>query len=739
MPPLSLPAVRAAMLEKLRKSLLTERHAKLLHMQPMTEEMAVKADVQPAWAGFKLPYFTPTGKLENFYRYRFWPDSKPSKGWSSITTSEKPLRYTQPKGSELHIYMPPILKNVSWADVMQDEKIELDITEGELKSACVCSQGRIMLGLGGVFSWTSRKHQQAMIPIMEKFKWAGRRVNLAFDSDRSDKPLVQLAASRLALALLARGAELYDVEIPATTDGSKQGVDDFIAAEEFTAYEEMVKTAKPVKASLELHRFNDEVAVIWAGGPKGGVVRLEDGEILTPVQFTRSLYRNRTYMDFTINSKGEAAAPKLKYAADEWLAWPARLKVHGITYAPGQPKLTPDEKYNLYRPSFIEPCAGDISKWEELLRRMFGELDPEHLLWLKRWFAYPLQHPGTKMFSCVLVWSRKGGTGKNLLAEALIPVYGAHNCITVQSDHLMSEFNSWAEGRQFVIGDEITLDDKRHTSGKLKSMLTNRTIRINRKGIEAYEVPDCANYWLTSNDPVAVVLDQGERRTFVHHAPETPLGDAYGREFMEWLYGYKSEGPAWDRPPTENGGAHAVAWQLLHQDLGDFSPTAEPPDTQAKLELIDNSRSDINDWVTGMKLDPVSYLVTAAHKFDSRSSVTPPTGFCIYTPMDLLALYDPEEKKRTGARAMGIALDRAGFRKARDNNGRLGSIRSTFWLIKESEEELKRAPISGVDAAEKYKEERLPVKSKDTATEDAPLPMRTRKFAAKKEGEKWAM
>ena len=127
MPPLSLPAVRAAMLEKLRKSLLTERHAKLLHLQPMTEEMAAKAGVQPSWAGFKLPYFTPTGKLEDFYRYRFWPDSKPSKGWGSLTTPEKPLRYTQPKGTELHVYMPPILKDVAWADVMNTKELNLTL------------------------------------------------------------------------------------------------------------------------------------------------------------------------------------------------------------------------------------------------------------------------------------------------------------------------------------------------------------------------------------------------------------------------------------------------------------------------------------------------------------------------------------------------------------------------------------------------------------------------------------
>ena len=128
---LSLQAVRAAMLVKLRSSLLTERHAKLLHLQPMTEDLAQRHGINPPWAGFQIPYFTPQGKLiPDFFRYRFWPDSKPTKGWSSMAEPSK-LRYVQPKNSEAHVYLPPLLDKVSWADVMQYPKADVYITEGE--------------------------------------------------------------------------------------------------------------------------------------------------------------------------------------------------------------------------------------------------------------------------------------------------------------------------------------------------------------------------------------------------------------------------------------------------------------------------------------------------------------------------------------------------------------------------------------------------------------------------------
>lgn len=692
------------MLEKLRGSGLTPAHARKLHLEAMTEEQANQAMISPPAQGFRIPYFTPDGVVDgDFYRYRYLPYYKPSRGWASIGEPKKPLRYIQPAGSELHVYLPPLLPdNFTWRLVMKNPEIELDITEGELKAACGCVYERATLGLGGVFSWTSKTHQQPLIPILQEFTWSGRKVNLVFDSDRLTKPLVQLAASRLALALTARGAVVHDIFLPDGEDEKKMGLDDFILAKGAQAYYALFVDAPTVRSSLELHRLNEEVAMIWGGGAAGNIVRREDGRVMTPNQFTRSIYRDRTYLEYGVTASGAPAAPKLRYAAEEWLAWQYRQHVSQITYAPGEPVITSDSAYNLWRPPLVNPVRGDVGPWEDLLRKMFGTLPAEHLLWFKRWLAYPLQYPGTKLFNCALLWSHAGGTGKNLLAEMMIPLYGPHNCVTIKSRHLMSEFNSWAEARQFIIGDEITLDDKRHTSGDLKAMLTNRTIRINRKGIESYEMPDCANYLLTSNDPVAVVLDQGERRTFVHHVPERPLGHEYGDALMRWLYGY--DGPPWMARPVEGAGAHALAWYLLNLPLGDFSPTAEPPDTPSKLEMISSGRNDLDSWAVAARLDPDRVLVTRDPKFSAAGAGGRTGCYAIYTPEDLLKIYDPEDRKRASLRALGIALDRAGFRKASSNNGRLNNVRVTFWLIKDPDPS--RAPISSTLAARMYQQER---------------------------------
>ena len=697
MPALSLPQVRAAMLEKLRNSLLTEKHAVKLRIQPMTEDMATKAGVDPAWAGFMLTYFDPDGvpvPTKTFYRYRFWPESRPSKGIAAIAKPSD-LRYVQPKNSELRVYMPPVLP-VRWVDLMlQDEKKDdIYITEGELKSACACVNGIPMLGLGGVFSWMSKKHKQPLIPILAQFNWEERKVYLCFDSDMKTKPMVQLAAARLASTLTARGAIVYNVDLPNNADGGKLGVDDYMALYGVPSFKTLISTTHPLKSSQELHQLNEEVAFIWEGGAAGNLVRLVDGALMKPAQFTQAMYRDRVYIDF---SGGANATPKQRYAADEWMSWPYRLKVRELTYKPGQDRLTDDGCYNIYKPGTIVPKKGDLTLWNELLSRMMVGTTPAELLWLKRWLAFPLRNPGAKLHSCVLIWSKRGGSGKNLLSDCMIPLYGSHNCAEITSKELSSDFNEWAEGRQFVVGDEIMLDDKLHNSGLLKGIVTGASLRINRKGINAYFIPNCMNFYFASNSPVAILLDEGERRTFVHRAPDQcvdeVIGDKIGRHFVGDAV-KKDGGP----------GASALLHYLLYElDMGNFVFNTRPPITEAKAEQLADSRSEIESWAMALKEDPDRVLNGdgAARSFTAKGY----QRCAIYTPKDLLTIYDgTSPSKHTTTVAMGRALDLAGFKKARYNNA-VGprNVRNVFWIIRDDYQG--RVPTSA-EAAADYMTER---------------------------------
>lgn len=60
--------------------------------------------------------------------------------------------------------------------------------------------------------------------------------------------------------------------------------------------------------------------------------------------------------------------------------------------------------------------------------------------WFWQWLAYPIQHPGTKLFSAVLIIGPQG-SGKNLLGMLMQAIYG-RNYRLIGPGELHGDFNS---------------------------------------------------------------------------------------------------------------------------------------------------------------------------------------------------------------------------------------------------------------------------------------------------------
>src|SRR5690606_17830809 len=143
--------------------------------------------------------------------------------------------------------------------------------------------------------------------------------------------------------------------------------------------------------------------------------------------------------------------------------------------------------------------------------------------------------PGVKMFSSAVVYGIKHGTGKSLIGYTLGRIYGK-NFTEIKQKDLHSQFNEWAEARQFVMGDDITGSDKRHDADILKTLITQQELRINPKYVSSYVVPDCINYFFTSNQPDAFFLEDDDRRFFVHEVKVGPLPEEFYMDYELWLH-----------------------------------------------------------------------------------------------------------------------------------------------------------------------------------------------------------
>ena len=220
------------------------------------------------------------------------------------------------------------------------------------------------------------------------------------------------------------------------------------------------------------------------------------------------------------------------------------------------------------------PQAGACDYLLDLLRYMCAdEGKPEELYqWVLRWLAYPIQHPGAKMKSTLVIHGPQG-TGKNMFFEAIMGIYGRYGRVIDQSA-IEDKFNDWASRKLFLIADEVVArSDLYHIKNKLKAFITGEWIRINPKNMAAYEERNHVNMVFLSNESMPVVLEEDDRRHVVIWTPPKLSRDFYA--------GVQRE--------IDSGGIAALHHHLLHLDMGDFHNTTLPPMTQAKRELIDLS------------------------------------------------------------------------------------------------------------------------------------------------------
>jgi ribosomal protein S19E (S16A) len=105
------------------------------------------------------------------------------------------------------------------------------VTEGAKTGDAATSCGVPTVVLAGVWMWCVPKVKPYRLkPCFDHIALEGRDVFVAFDSDCMSKAGVQEALAALVAALKGRGAVVQVVYLPNAPDGSKQGVDDFLAA-----------------------------------------------------------------------------------------------------------------------------------------------------------------------------------------------------------------------------------------------------------------------------------------------------------------------------------------------------------------------------------------------------------------------------------------------------------------------------------------------------------------------------
>lgn len=237
----------------------------------------------------------------------------------------------------------------------------------------------------------------------------------------------------------------------------------------------------------------------------------------------------------------------------------------------------------------MQPAPGKCALILELFEYLVGlnANAKEILEWMLKWMAYPLQHPGAKMGTAIIMHGPQG-TGKSSGWDVLVSIYGGYAKV-INQRALEDKFNSdWTDSALFILAEEVVARSEMwHVKNELKDMVTGKKVRINTKNLAAYTQKNQMNFVFLSNEMQPLPLESDDRRHLVVWTPTKLSEGFYDALFQE----------------IDNGGVAAFYQYLLDLDLGDFHPKKSPPMTDAKRALIGLSQPSedrfIQEWIDG--------------------------------------------------------------------------------------------------------------------------------------------
>jgi hypothetical protein len=341
-----------------------------------------------------------------------------------------------------------------------------------------------------------------------------------------------------------------------------------------------IERARERAIDPHLVEMNDKYAVVSYGG-KMRVIYEDFDEILERDRLIKMTFEDfcRKYMNQRVQIGTDAQGnPRHEPLGQWWLKHEKRRQYEKITFAPG--RETPNS-YNMWRGFAFEPIAGD--RHQLLLDHIRDNVcGSDQLLYdyTIGWMAWAVQHPA-EPGQTALVLRGDMGVGKGFLARTFGKLFGRHFIHVSNAQHLTGNFNAHLRDCAVLFADEAFFaGDRRHAS-TLKALVTEDSIMVEPKGVDAEAVPNCLHILMASNEEWVVPAGIKERRFCVLDVGSKRIQDAA-------YFGRIAEA-------MRTGGYASLLHFLMAYDISNFDVRAIPQ-TKALQDQKVQSYESTHDW-----------------------------------------------------------------------------------------------------------------------------------------------
>jgi hypothetical protein len=260
------------------------------------------------------------------------------------------------------------------------------------------------------------------------------------------------------------------------------------------------------QADARLAVFNQRHFVVRVGSKV--VVALEDTDGLELMPFEEF---KRLYIHYPKIGTTNPAA--------KWLEAEGRRTYERIGFAPPGASPIGSSVYNLWTGFVVSPdvrpqperyCARYLAHLQEVI----ADGDTMVADYVLDLLADCVQRPGRPIGKALVLRSLQG-MGKSVFVESFGRLFGRHFITVSSREQVVGRFNAHLSSKIVVFADEAVWGGSKDSIGTLKRLVTERTLTIERKGVDILTEPNYVHLFLATNEDWAWPAGNAERRGII--------------------------------------------------------------------------------------------------------------------------------------------------------------------------------------------------------------------------------
>jgi len=334
-----------------------------------------------------------------------------------------------------------------------------------------------------------------------------------------------------------------------------------------------------------VERMNEDNAVLLTGGKVRIVHRDKLGgiHVMGSQDFNTLMYNKK----ITIPGVTASGKPVMKTftEAEVWMGAEERREcLRGMGFFPGK-DLWHDGYVNLWQGWGVEPVKGDWSIFNNHILNVLCDGNEELHTFVLDWAADMLQDPMYPKGTAIVMHGKEG-TGKGTFCEMLGKVVGPKHYKHVTNErHLTGNFNYHLMDGLLVFADEVVYGGSRSTAGILKSMVTEKMLVCERKGLDSFMYDNRVRLAVASNEDWFIPAGPESRRWLVLEVRDTHSSD---RQYFDNLY----------RKMEEEGGLEAMMYDLLERKItSNLSRAIETKGLEQQRAIYRATGDSVDRWL----------------------------------------------------------------------------------------------------------------------------------------------